>query len=131
MKNYKSLHVYKYAVTCNVEVIQLVQQQRELPFSHKDQLTRASLSIALNIAEGMGRSTPKDQSHFLTISRGSVYECLALVEILTHARFISSAQSERWSAQLESIAKILYTLIQKRKPLPPPPPPQPPIPPLP
>jgi four helix bundle protein len=119
MKSYKTLHVYRYAVDFNVQVINLIQQQRELPFSHRDQLSRASLSIALNIAEGMGRNTPKDQSHFLTISRGSTYECMALIEILTHAQMISSTQSARWTAQLESISKILYTLIQKRQPLPP------------
>ena len=47
-----------------------------------DQLDRASLSIALNIAEGAGRSTPRDQARHYAIARGSASECLAVLDLL-------------------------------------------------
>ena len=47
-----------------------------------DQLDRASLSIALNIAEGAGRSGPRDQARCYAIARGSAFECLAVLDLL-------------------------------------------------
>ena len=48
----------------------------------KDQLMRASLSVPLNISEGSGRRTPKDQKRFYSIALGSVRECQCLVIII-------------------------------------------------
>ncbi|MCD6405936.1 MAG: four helix bundle protein [Planctomycetes bacterium] len=46
-----------------------------------DQLNRASLSIAANITEGNGRFTKPDRKNFFTIARGSVQECVPLLEL--------------------------------------------------
>jgi len=47
-----------------------------------DQLDRASISVALNIAEGAGRSTPRERARHYTIARGSAVECLACLDLL-------------------------------------------------
>ena len=44
-----------------------------------DQLNRASLSIAANIAEGNARFTKPDRRNFFIISRGSIQECVLLM----------------------------------------------------
>lgn len=43
-----------------------------------DQLNRAVLSIATNLAEGNGRFTKPDRRNFFTIARGSAQECVPL-----------------------------------------------------
>ncbi|MBX7138295.1 MAG: four helix bundle protein, partial [Oligoflexia bacterium] len=40
---------------------------------------RATLSIALNLAEGRGKPTRKDQLRFFSIAFGSVRECQAIL----------------------------------------------------
>jgi four helix bundle protein len=52
------------------------------PVYLKDQLQRASSSVALNLAEGSGKQSAKDQSRFYQISFGSLQEVYAILIIL-------------------------------------------------
>ena len=54
----------------------------------KDQLLRASLSIALNLGEGSGRRSLKDQKRFYFIALGSTREAQVLVKIINHKELI-------------------------------------------
>ena len=47
----------------------------------KNQFARASLSISLNLAEGRGRKTLRDQRRFFDIALGSLRECQAIMKI--------------------------------------------------
>ncbi|MCC7509384.1 MAG: four helix bundle protein [Planctomycetes bacterium] len=51
-------------------------------FGLKDQLTRASLSIMNNIAEGFGRHGAKDFARFLTIAKASAIEVQSMLYVL-------------------------------------------------
>ncbi len=53
----------------------------KLPHFLKSQILRASSSIALNIAEGSGKRTPKDQIRFYSNALGSLRECQATLEL--------------------------------------------------
>jgi|SRR5271165_3009875 len=48
----------------------------------KDQLDRASASIALNIAEGKGKYALKDRGRLIDIAHGSALECAAGLDVL-------------------------------------------------
>lgn len=58
-------------------------------FGLVNQLRRASVSIASNIAEGSSRSSNKDFVRFLTISIGSDYEIETQLLIAHDLNFIS------------------------------------------
>jgi four helix bundle protein len=45
-----------------------------------DPFNRAVLSISANIAEGNGRFTRADRKNFFNIARGSVQECMPLLD---------------------------------------------------
>ena len=76
-----------------------------------DQLNRAALSVATNLAEGNGRFTKPDRKHFFTIARGSAQECVPLLEIANRRGFISGDVHSQIKSQLEEIARMISGLI--------------------
>ena len=71
---FEKLQVYQKAITFADAICTLT---RELPRGYyflTDQLNRAALSIAANLAEGNGRFTKPDRRNFFTIARGSAQE---------------------------------------------------------
>jgi four helix bundle protein len=76
-----------------------------------DQLNRAALSISNNIAEGNGRFTKADRRYFLGISRGSVHECVPMLEMARRRRLIADEDHSSLKARLEEIARMLAGLI--------------------
>ncbi|MCB0384897.1 MAG: four helix bundle protein [Bdellovibrionales bacterium] len=53
----------------------------KLPVHLRDQILRASSSVALNLAEGSGKPSPKDKRRFYSIALGSLRECQAILRI--------------------------------------------------
>ena len=77
----------------------------------RDQLNHASLSIPANIAEGNGRFTKRDRKNFFGIARGSVHECVPLLEIARRRNLLAEEQHFSLRAELEEISKMLSGLI--------------------
>lgn len=57
----------------------------------KDQLSRASLSIVLNLAEGSAKPTIKDRKKFYAIALGSLRETQAILDILDRTQELKIA----------------------------------------
>jgi len=76
-----------------------------------DQLNRAALSIAANIAEGNGRFTKADRKNFFIVARGSIQECVPLLELAYRRQLIVKAEHEQLRQDSEEIAKMLSGLI--------------------
>ena len=72
-----------------------------------DQLKRAALSIPLNIAEGAGKPSPRQASHFYGIARGSAMECGA---ILDACRVLAVAEETRLSEGKRLLVRIVSML---------------------
>ena len=74
-------------------------------------MNRAALSIAANIAEVNGRFTKADRRNFFGVARGSVQECVPLLELALRRGLLSTADHEAMKSQLEEIARMLGGLI--------------------
>jgi len=106
-----SLHrfdAYRLALTFRSHVVRWLPLKRaEL----SDQLDRASLSIALNIAEGAGRSGPRDQARHYAIARGSAFECLAVLDLLELEAAPPSSREAR--TVLLRLMAVLTALVRR------------------
>jgi four helix bundle protein len=64
---------------------------KEYRFEIGSQIIRSSISVALNIAEGSGKNSDTDFAHFLNISRGSLFETIAALDILRDNKLVTEA----------------------------------------
>lgn len=81
MFDFQKLSVYQKAKSYCKTTTSLIKAS-DFDRTTNDQLRRASFSIMLNIAEGSSRFSKKDRRHFYVISRGSAFECVAILEYL-------------------------------------------------
>lgn len=108
--NFQNLNVYKKALDyCDQIYILTKQWPKEYLFDITSQIRRASLSITLNIAEGTSR-TKKDFSRFIDISRGSSYECVALIEMGSKLSLLTEDAKNKLLLNLEELSKMLSGL---------------------
>jgi len=116
---FEKLEVYQKALAFAERVSNLAAGFPRGSWYLADQLNRASLSISLNIAEGNGRWTEADRRNFFGIARGSVHECVPLIELCRRKRLLDETTCEGLKRDLATIAKMLAGLIrrtQKRQP---------------
>jgi four helix bundle protein len=109
--DYKTLEVWKksrdlanlvYKATKgfpNSEIYGLVSQMR-----------RSAISVPSNIAEGIGRNSPKETIQFLSISRGSIFELETQVYISYDQEFTNAAHFQSL-LQIEECKKLLNGFI--------------------
>ena len=110
---FEKLEVYQRAVCLSEKVTRLTEGFPPKGYYHLvDQLRRASLSICLNIAEGNGRWHPKDRKNFFWIARGSIFECVPLVELCRREGLITEENCAELRAELEVLAKMISALIK-------------------
>ena len=110
--SFEKLLVYQKALDFADEVCARTERfQRGYGFLG-DQLNRASLSISANIAEGNGRFTKADRRNFFGIARGSVQECVPLIELARRRGLLHSEEHAALKDRLEEIARMLSALIK-------------------
>jgi four helix bundle protein len=109
---YERLIVYNKAFDNQRKVMLMLHQYKSIPAYVKNQFGRASLSIMLNIAEGSGRTSIKERKNFLTIARGSTFECAAITDLLFAQEEISYEIYSKLKSEFEEISKILYVMIK-------------------
>ncbi len=116
IKSYKDLLIWQKGIKIVILVYKLVKSlPHEELYALSNQLKRASVSVPSNIAEGYGRNTDKSFSHFLDISRGSLFEIETQLIIANELGFIKDevlfkdvlSQIEEESKMINSFSKTL------------------------
>ena len=103
---FEGLGIFHTAVDFSVRVHEFVKKfPAEERFDLTSQARRAANSIALNIAEGSGRGTKKDFSHFLDMALGSTFETVACFFIAEKQSYISKQDLDAIKSSAESVGK--------------------------
>ena len=110
MFDFQKLIVYQRSIEFYTKISKEIFKKNLIDKIPKDQLKRASMSITLNIAEGTSRFSKADRRHFYTIARGSLYECIAVLDLLKEDALIDEALRLNLSSTGEEISKMLYAM---------------------
>ena len=98
LKNFKAYQLAKeYYWYC---------KELKLPAFLRDQLLRASSSVALTLAEGSGKRTHADQRRFYAMAYGSLRECQAILEL-------EKVDDVNLKNLQDQLGAILFTLSRK------------------
>lgn len=77
----------------------------------KDQITRASISIPSNIAEGYDRNSKKEFARYLKIAKGSCAEVRTQLYIGEEIGLIDNQSAKKLTSESLEITKMLQGLI--------------------
>ena len=111
MFDFEKLIVYQKAKAARKATYDLLARKSKLDRTISDQLNRAIMAIILNVAEGTGKSSKADKRNFFTIARGSVYEVVAIIDILSDDEIINKDEHNQLYLIYEEISKMLLGLI--------------------
>lgn len=109
MFKFETLDIWKEAVKFTTEIYELVRKfPKSEMFGLTSQLTRAAISISLNIAEGSSRKSPVEFKRFTQISIGSLNEVVTCLYISSNQKYITKEDLNKVYAKCEQISKMLY-----------------------
>ncbi len=102
----KDLAVYIYHATKTGEFCK--------DFGLRDQIRRAAVSVASNIAEGDERDTNKDSVRFLYMAKGSLAEVITQTVIAQEIGYLPDDKFRHITLECEALGKMLGSLIKAR-----------------
>jgi four helix bundle protein len=113
---YKDLIVWQRAVELSIAIYGLTSGfPKDERFGLVDQLRRASVSVASNIAEGYGKSTRGEYIHFLGHARGSISEIQTQL-VISAALGMGVCELRSKAERLaEEVSRMLVALMKRLK----------------
>ena len=112
--SFKELIVWQRAVELSTAIYKLTSTfPRSEQFGLTNQLRRASVSIASNIAEGYGRSTRGEYHQFLGHARGSNCELQTQLIISETLGFGVEPSREQASRLSDEVSRMLVAMMNR------------------
>ena len=109
--SFEKLDTWQLARTLASEVYRTTSSfPPEEKFGLTLQIRRAALSITANIAEGAGRTSPKDQAKFTTMAYSSLLELLNHLILASDLNFLSSQVLKEYRTKIYPLSVKLSNL---------------------
>ena len=111
MKTHKDLDVWRLSIELVVKVYKLTNTYpKEEIYGIVSQMRRCSVSVPSNIAEGAGRSSLKEFSHFLSIALGSLAELETQIIISQKLDYMHQVDFDTLLTELTTIRRMTIGL---------------------
>ncbi|MBU1054412.1 MAG: four helix bundle protein [Proteobacteria bacterium] len=111
--SFENLEVWKKACRIAVRTYEIMKDVKD--FGLRDQMTRAAVSIASNIAEGAERGTKPEFIRFLHIAKGSAAELRTQIYIGFKIGAIKQSDQEEMVVELKTLSSMIQALIKQQK----------------
>jgi four helix bundle protein len=112
-QSFEDLEVWQKACRLAVRIYEVLRDSRD--YGLKDQMTRAAISIASNIAEGSERDSRAEFARFLYIAKGSAAELRTQIYIACRIKAISDDDQKAIASELRSISSMIHGLVKSIK----------------
>ena len=104
--NYKNLKIWKLSLEITNDISDLLLEfPKHERFDLSSQISRCSVSMPSNIAEGSSR-TDKSFSHFLDISLGSSFELGTQLLVAKHRKYINENNLKMLEEKIEEFQRM-------------------------
>ena len=113
--DHEKLDVYQRSLEFVVLANDVIEQFPRGRGHLADQLSRASTSIVLNIAEGAGKFGGLDKRRYYLIALGSTTECAAILDICLRLKLVDEKVQTGGKQVLDRIASMLTKLAQRHE----------------
>lgn len=111
VRSYRDLTVWKKSMTLAASVYRLTRQlPKHEEYRISGQMIRAATSVPANIAEGHGRGTRRDYTHFVSIAKGSLAELETFLILVADLDLAPSAATAPVLTQAEEVGRMLTVL---------------------
>jgi len=110
---FEDLDVWKRSAGLSADIYSELKKLND--FGFKDQITRSSLSVPSNIAEGIERSSKKENIQFLSYARASCAELRSQVYIGIKIGYVPKIKGKTWIIETKEISAMITGLINSIK----------------
>jgi four helix bundle protein len=116
MFDFERLDIYKVLRDLNRLVYFMLNKDVVIDPYIKEQWKKASQGAVLNLVEGTGRITNTEKQLFLTMSRGNIFESVAILQQVFDLGYITSEQYQELYDKFEQASKMLLGMYRSYNP---------------
>ena len=112
MFDFEKLEVYQVTKTQNIEVMRFIFQHTELNEDFSRSWKESSMGTVLNLAESTARMTHPEKKQYLTLARGNINSCVALMELARDMGWLTTENFDHFYARYEQMSKMMLGMIR-------------------
>ncbi len=117
MRDFRKYRIWQDAISITNDIYSITDSfPKNETYGLSNQLQRAAVSIASNIAEGASRESAVEFAHFLEIAIGSAFEVETQLTIAFQRHYLSLESFQKIISSLQEEEKGINTFIQTLKP---------------
>ena len=112
MFDFEKLDIYQVLRDLNNRIFTYLVEDERIDQYIKDQWRKASQGSVLNLVEGTCKMTNTDKKDLLTLSRGNIFQCVAILQQVFDLNLIPADKYEELYGKYEQASKMLLGMYR-------------------